>query len=103
MEKTQDWLRRQFSALLKLSSHRIDPRAPLEQYGIDSILAMRLTNALEKTFGSLSKTLFFEYRSIAELAEHLVSTQSPVLSGLFAKSRAARQRWKRLRSCARRR
>ena len=89
LEKTQDWLRRQFSALLKLSSHRIDPRAPLEQYGIDSILAMRLTNALEKTFGSLSKTLFFEYRSIAELAEHLVSTQSPVLSGLFAKSRTA--------------
>ncbi|MEQ1511380.1 MAG: SDR family NAD(P)-dependent oxidoreductase, partial [Lysobacteraceae bacterium] len=88
-EKTRDWLRRQFSALLKLSSHRIDPHAPLEQYGIDSILAMRLTNALEKTFGSLSKTLFFEYRSIAELAEHLVSTQSPVLSGLFAKSRAA--------------
>ncbi|MEQ1514799.1 MAG: SDR family NAD(P)-dependent oxidoreductase, partial [Lysobacteraceae bacterium] len=88
LEKTQDWLCRQFSALLKLSSHRIDPRAPLEQYGIDSILAMRLTNALEKTFGSLSKTLFFEYRSIAELAEHLVSTQSPVLSGLFAKSRA---------------
>src|SRR5260370_20370011 len=59
VEKTQDYLRRQCSELLKLPSHTIDPQAALEKYGIDSILAMKLTNQLEKTFGSLSKTLFF--------------------------------------------
>src|ERR1041385_6995573 len=56
-EKTQHYLRKQFSELLKLPAHKIDPQAALEKYGIDSILAMKLTNQLEKTFGSPSKTL----------------------------------------------
>ena len=70
VEKTQDYLRRQLSELLKLPSHKIDPQAALEKYGIDSILAMKLTNQLEKTFGSLPKTLFFEYQTISELSEY---------------------------------
>src|SRR5262249_46472067 len=71
-QQTQGYLRRQFSGVLKLPSHEIDPHAGLETYGIDSILAMQLTNELEKTFGSLSKTLFFEYQSIAKLADYLL-------------------------------
>ncbi|HEX8620287.1 MAG TPA: beta-ketoacyl synthase N-terminal-like domain-containing protein, partial [Thermoanaerobaculia bacterium] len=83
-DKTQDYLRRQLSELLKVPAHRIDPRAALENYGIDSILAMQLTNQLEKTFGSLSKTLFFEYRTIRELAEYFIAQHSPQLLALFA-------------------
>jgi polyketide synthase PksN len=89
LDKTQEWLRRQFSQLLKLSAQRIDPRAPLDRYGIDSILAMRLTNTLEQTFGSLSKTLLFEYRSIADLAAHFVESQAAALDGLFSRHRTA--------------
>src|SRR5205807_5520448 len=63
-EKTQQYLRRQCSELLRMPSHKIDPHAVLERYGIDSILAMKLTSQLEKTFGPLSKTLFFEYQTI---------------------------------------
>ena len=50
MVMTRDYLRRQCSDLLKLPAHEIDPEAALEKYGIDSILAMRLTNRLEETF-----------------------------------------------------
>jgi len=57
---------------LKVPSHKIDPLAPLENYGIDSVVAMKLTNQLEKTFGSLSKTLFFEYQTIAKLGAYLL-------------------------------
>src|SRR5258708_34711626 len=39
---------------------------------MDSVAAMKLTNHLEKTFGSLSKTLFFEYQSIAALSEYFL-------------------------------
>src|SRR5260370_21148079 len=78
-EKTQDYLRKQFSSLLKLPSHKIDPQAALEQYGIDSILAMKLTNQLEKTFGSLSKTLFVEYQTIAGLAGYFVKSQPAIV------------------------
>ena len=73
VEKTQDFLRRQFSQLLKLPAQQIDVQAPLEQYGIDSVLAMKLTNHLEETFGSLSKTLFFEYQTIDSLARYFAS------------------------------
>ncbi|HET8798418.1 MAG TPA: SDR family NAD(P)-dependent oxidoreductase, partial [Thermoanaerobaculia bacterium] len=58
-EKTEDYLRRELAETLKVPAQKIDPRAALENYGIDSILAMKLTNQLETTFGSLPKTLFF--------------------------------------------
>ena len=64
-KELQDYLRRQCSESLNLAPHKIDPRAPLGNYGIDSILAMKLTNQLEQTFGSLPKTLFFECQTIA--------------------------------------
>ena len=83
-EKTQDYLRKQLSELLKLPAHQIDPQAALEQYGIDSILAMKLTNQLEKTFGSLSKTLFFEYQTIRELAEYFSAHYAAHLTALLA-------------------
>ena len=84
LEKTQDYLRKQFSSLLKLPFHRIDPQAALENYGMDSILAMKLTNQLEKTFGSLSKTLFFEYQTIAGLTGYFVTQYAKQLTVLFA-------------------
>src|SRR6266540_3562961 len=79
-EKTQDYLRRQLSELLNVPSQKIDPRAALEIYGIDSILAMKLTNQLEKTLGSLPKTLFFEYQTIRELAEYFIAHHSVQLA-----------------------
>jgi len=84
VEKTQEYLRKQFSSVLKLPSHKIDAQAPLEKYGINSILALSLTSQLEKTFGSLSKTLFFEYQTIFELTEYFTKNFSEQLSALFA-------------------
>lgn len=84
LEKTQEYLRRQFSTMLKLPAHNIDPRAGLERYGIDSILAVSLINSLERTFGGLSKTLLFEYRNIQALAEYFVRSHASTLSALFA-------------------
>jgi polyketide synthase PksN len=81
-EKTQDYLRRQFAAVLRLPSHEIDPRAALENYGIDSMVAMKLTNQLEKTLGSLPKTLFFEYQTIRDLAEYFISHHADSLAVL---------------------
>ncbi len=83
-ERTQDYLVRQLSGLLKLPFHSIDPLAALEKYGIDSILALKLTNHLEQTFGSLSKTLFFEYQTIGELSRYFIQSHSARLATLFA-------------------
>ena len=90
-EKTQEYLRKQFSVLFKLPFHKIDPQAPLEKYGINSIMAINLTNQLEKTFGSLSKTLFFEYQTISELTEYFIKSYRNELATLFAKEEDNRQ------------
>ncbi|MEU3838478.1 beta-ketoacyl synthase N-terminal-like domain-containing protein [Streptomyces sp. NPDC028635] len=44
---------------------------PFDDLGIDSLLAIRIVELLEADFGRLSKTLLFECRTVAELAEHL--------------------------------
>src|SRR5215813_4403597 len=90
-EKTQDYLRKQLSELLKAPPQKIDPRAALEIYGMDSILAMKLTNQLEKTFGSLPKTLFFEYQTIRDLAEYFVAHHSEQLAAQLATQLATLQ------------
>ena len=64
-------------------------QTPLEQYGIDSIVAVNLTTQLEKTFGPLSKTLFFEYLSIAELAQYFIDEHHAKLQNLLADHQSA--------------
>ncbi len=73
-KKTVEYLKKILSATLKTSPERLDATAPLEKYGIDSILVMALTGDLEKVFGSLSKTLFFEYQNINELAAYFLDS-----------------------------
>jgi len=74
VEKTEDYLRRECSEVLKLPAQRIDPKAALEKYGIDSILAMKLVTHLESIFGKLPKTLAFEYQTLAQLNEYFCAS-----------------------------
>lgn len=83
-EKTREFLRGELAAMLKMPVSKVDARAPLEAYGIDSIMAMSLTRRLEETFGVLAKTLFFEYLTLDELAGYFVESHAPRLSQLFA-------------------
>ncbi len=83
-EKTINFLKELVKDALKVPSDRIDALAPLEKYGIDSIMVMDITRSLEKEFGILSKTLMFEYQSIAELSEYFLKNHKKDLSGLFS-------------------
>ncbi len=71
-EGAVEYLKKRLSAVIKLPPHRIEENAPLEKYGIDSVMVMQLTNELEKTFGSLPKTLFFEYQNLRELTGYFL-------------------------------
>ncbi|CAB3765823.1 SDR family NAD(P)-dependent oxidoreductase [Paraburkholderia humisilvae] len=77
---TRAFLCASLASVLKMPAERIDPRAPLEQYGIDSIVAMTLTSRLEETFGTLAKTLFFEYRTLDELAGYFIESHGQTLA-----------------------
>ncbi|MBF0450685.1 MAG: SDR family NAD(P)-dependent oxidoreductase, partial [Candidatus Magnetomorum sp.] len=80
---TQDLLKKILSDETNWSPSKIDINAPLEKYGIDSIMVVKLTNRLEKIFGPLSKTLFFEYQKISELKDYFIANYSKVLQQMF--------------------
>jgi polyketide synthase PksN len=82
-EKTRTYIKKLLSSIIKLPAHRIDTDAALERYGMDSIIAMKLTNELEKVCGSLSKTLFFEYQTIQSVSHYFVESYRDKLTLLL--------------------
>ena len=62
LERTTAYFKEVLASVLKISVDLIEADVPMEDFGLDSVMVMQVTNHLEKTFGSLSKTLFFEYQ-----------------------------------------
>ena len=75
-EATQRQLVRLFAEATERSADQIDPFDPMENYGLDSIIVNKLNASLTDVFPGLSKTVFFEFRTLAALSEHLLSRQS---------------------------
>lgn len=65
--------------VLKFPVDKIKPEDSFDKYGIDSTLIVTMIGELEKTFGSLPKTLFFEYQSILELAAYFIAEHKNTL------------------------
>lgn len=72
LENTETYLKQILAREAKLPLSKIRAHEPLENLGIDSLLIMTLTRELERVFGELPKTLFFEYQTLAELTEYFV-------------------------------
>ncbi|WP_052830500.1 SDR family NAD(P)-dependent oxidoreductase [Gynuella sunshinyii] len=69
----RSYLRDQVAGVTKVTRADIDFDASLEQYGVNSVMVLALNEKLVTVFGEdVSKTLFYEYPSIAALAEYLV-------------------------------
>ena len=57
---------------MEVDPQLIDPRQPLERYGLDSLNALRLAVELEERIGcKLPTTLVWDYPSIESLARYL--------------------------------
>ncbi|MFY0578025.1 SDR family NAD(P)-dependent oxidoreductase [Cystobacter fuscus] len=65
-------LKQVLGGVIGLQASKIDAEAPLESYGIDSIVVTRLNSKLAETFAALSKTLLFEYKSLDALADYFI-------------------------------
>ncbi|HEX3029215.1 MAG TPA: SDR family NAD(P)-dependent oxidoreductase, partial [Clostridia bacterium] len=83
MEKGAAYVKRLISETLKIPSHKIDSKEPLERYGIDSILVVQLANTLRKSFKDVSSTLFFEFQTIDALVDHFIKTQKELFIKLL--------------------
>ncbi|MEJ2417504.1 MAG: beta-ketoacyl synthase N-terminal-like domain-containing protein, partial [Exilibacterium sp.] len=82
--KTLQYLKKQLSGVLKVPFHRLEGDAPLEKYGIDSVLVMKLTGELENTFGDLSKTLLFEHQTLDDLSGYFMRAHRETLMALLS-------------------
>jgi len=81
---TLAFLKKVFAEVTKIDPARIKSDAPLEEYGLDSLLVMALTDRLEDRFGPLAKTLFFEYMNLAGVTEYFVENHRETLLALPA-------------------
>ncbi|UUA75645.1 type I polyketide synthase [Bacillus amyloliquefaciens] len=87
-EKSVELMKKVIGEALKVPAHRLLSHEPLTAYGLDSILVVRLTNALKDVFGSVSSTLFFEYQTIDELADYFLSSRKEAIERQFGNGRA---------------
>jgi len=72
---------------ISLSVEEIDNDEAFDAYGINSVMIVELNKTFEDVFGSLSKTLFFEYRNTAELAEYFIENHPEKLQEIIGTSR----------------
>ena len=72
--ETEQRLKEILAEVIDAPSHRIDAEEPLEEYGIDSLMIATLNKKLGEIFSEVSRTLFFEFRTLASIARYLVET-----------------------------
>jgi acyl carrier protein len=73
------WMVEWLAQTLKQPPAAIDVQRPLAEYGLDSIAAVELAEALQSTLGvPLSPTLAYEYPTIAALSAYLTADPVPL-------------------------
>jgi SAM-dependent methyltransferase/acyl carrier protein len=68
---------------LKIQPAEMQAEKDLYGYGLDSIIALEVNNRLERDFPRLSKTLFFEYATIQELAGFFLQAHRQTVERMF--------------------
>lgn len=70
---------------LGVSVDSIDRHAPFTDYGLDSMVAVKLSGQLEQVLRRpVSPAVAWEYPTIAEVAEHLMAPDAQTLTDLDA-------------------
>ncbi|MEL6559560.1 MAG: SDR family NAD(P)-dependent oxidoreductase, partial [Bacteroidota bacterium] len=75
-----DYIKGLVCEVLKLNPENVEVDAHFQSYGIDSILINKITNRLDEIFGTLPRTLFFEYQTLEELAQYFAEEHAETLS-----------------------
>lgn len=71
----RNWLAEKLAAHLKIDAKGIDTAKPFEEYGLDSMFAVKITGELEKVVElRLSPALLFENACIDDVARVIASS-----------------------------
>jgi thioester reductase-like protein len=82
MDEVQTWLVDYLADVLVLDPDELDPKTPLQDYGLDSSAAVVLTGDLEEWLErELDPTLLMDYGTIASLAQYLVQGEAVKTGG----------------------
>ena len=65
-----------------LQTETVEMETPFDEMGVDSFLTLTMIRTLEDDFGTLPKTLFFEYFDLQKLADYFVENHATVLARL---------------------
>ncbi|HWY22634.1 MAG TPA: beta-ketoacyl synthase N-terminal-like domain-containing protein [Candidatus Acidoferrum sp.] len=87
--RAEEYVRGVIARVFRLPVQSIATDAPFKEYGIDSLLASTITTELEKQFGPLPRTLFFEFENIGELAAFLDANRDTPVNVQTAGTRTA--------------
>lgn len=85
-KEVENYLKKILSELTKLPIENIDSRSSFDELGLDSVVIMGLNEKLEQDFEHLSKTLFYEYSNIQDLAGYFVEEQRETAIRKFLKT-----------------
>ncbi|UXY16137.1 SDR family NAD(P)-dependent oxidoreductase [Chitiniphilus purpureus] len=85
-ELTESYLKSLLADVSAASSADFDASAPFAELGIDSFRVLKMIKALEADFGTLPKTLLFEYFSVGALAGYFVERHPAVLNARFGQA-----------------
>ncbi|MDE9556290.1 SDR family NAD(P)-dependent oxidoreductase [Xenorhabdus bovienii] len=69
-----------------LVDNRIHSTMHFEEFGIDSLMVMEMTRTLEKQYGRLPKTLFFEYQTLEQLTEYFSTQHAETVRVLYPRT-----------------
>jgi aryl carrier-like protein len=88
-EACEEYLKGLVSTELKLPVEKIDPTESILNYGIDSVVMMKLKTTLDEQYGELPVMLLFEQKTIRELAAYFVGEHRARTSQLLTGSACA--------------
>lgn len=80
---------RVFAEATEREPGQIDADDPMENYGLDSIIINRLNLVLGDVLPGLSRTVFFEFRTLAALSDELVARHAPACRAWVSPAQSA--------------
>ncbi|MEV0123623.1 SDR family NAD(P)-dependent oxidoreductase [Streptomyces sp. NPDC050703] len=90
LDRMRDHVRGLLGQVLGLAAERIDDHTALDAYGLDSVLVMETNEHLDRDFPGARGTLLFEYRTVHDLAAHLLDEHPDAARRLFPGQAAPR-------------
>lgn len=81
--RTIDYVLQTFAAVSEIPISKLNAKAPMENYGLTSLMIKMLNSKIEKDFGEISPVVFYECQTLADVAEYFAADHGDRARQLF--------------------